>query len=170
MRSNPQPSRPFRRAICDGDDVWPQSLTDADLRQIAAIDAETKRKEPERAGKLREILGEAPAFSLAERVRHWIDLVEDTETGANLHPGEYMTELGCRELVEKKLTEVSGSLRQKLTSELLTPLDRRFEAATVDDGGAALAREVEIVDREDAPWWWNRRPAELGPLWKRQAD
>lgn len=96
--------------------------------------------------------------------------MEDTETGANLHPGEYMTELGCRELVENMLTELSGSLRQKLMSELITPIDNRFEAATVDDGGAALARELQIIDREDAPWWWNRRPAELGPLWNRQSE
>lgn len=170
MTSHPPPTRPLRRGICDGDDVWPSNLTDDELREIASLDAETKRQEPERSGKLREILGEAPAFSLAERVRHWIHLVGDTETGANLDPGEYMTELGCREVVAIKLAGVSPSLRDKLTSELLTPLDSRFEAATVDDGGAALAREVQIEDREDAPWWWNRRPAEPGPLWTGQPD
>ena len=120
MNSRPL-ARPFRRGICDGDDVWPPTLTDDELREIASIDAETKHEEPERSERLREILGDAPVFSLAERVRHWINLVEDTETGANLDPGEYMTELGCRELVASKLTGVSGSLRQKLMSALLTP-------------------------------------------------
>jgi hypothetical protein len=163
-------SRPLRRGICDGDDVWPGSLTDEDLQEIAAIDAETKTGERERSERFGEIFGDVPVYSLAERVRHWIYLVEDTETGADLHPGEYMTELGCRELVANKIAEVSTSLREKLMSELLTPLDDRFEAATVDDGGTALAFEVKIDDRDDMPWWWRRRPTEFGPLWKRQSE
>ncbi len=162
--------RPFRRSICDGDDVWPASLTDDDLRAIAAIDAAVRASEPHKPPEIREILGDAPALSVAERVRCWKRLVEDTETGVNLHPGEYMTELGCREYVADRLAQLPDTLREKLMSDLLDPLDARFKLATVDDGGDALNREVKLGDVQDLTWWWRRRPISFGPLWKRQPD
>ncbi len=168
MSSGPPAHRPVRRGICDGDDVWPSSLTDDELREIAAIDAETKKKERFRSQALRETFGDVPVYSLAERLRHWIGLVEDTETGVHLHPGEYMTELGCREFVGDKLARVSPSLRNKVVAEVLKPLDDRFERATFDDGGTALGREVKLDSRSDKPWWWDRRPITLGQLWSRE--
>ncbi len=41
------PKRPFRRGICDGDDVWPSDPSDDNLQTIAALDAETLATEQE---------------------------------------------------------------------------------------------------------------------------
>ncbi len=162
---NSLPKRPFRRGICDGDDVWPLSLNDDELLLIAGIDAETKRLEGEPPAVLRVSLGGTPVYSLAERVRHWQGLVEDTETANSLHPGEYMTELNCRDLVESNFASFPKDLRGKLLAELLDPLDERFKLTTLDDGGVALAREVKLDDASIRSWRWARRPITLGKLW-----
>jgi len=119
---------------------------------------------------LMEFFGDGPVWSLAELVRTWKDLVEDTETGSHLHPHEYVSRLETRELLEGKLDQLSDSLRGKLTTELLDPLDTRFKVATTDDGGLALGREVNLNQIDRRLRWWQRRPTNLGPLWERSGQ
>ena len=86
---------------------------------------------------------------MAERVRHWRGLVEDLEGNVPVDAGVYATELGCRDLIMKYLGQMPPRLHDRLMIDLVEPLDMRFEAVTVDDGGAALADRVRIGDLTD---------------------
>lgn len=71
---------------------------------------------------------------------------------------QLLTELGCRGVVERLMGELPDALRTRLAAELIGPLDQRFIAATVDDGGEYLRRRHAEHIRSE-PWWWNRRPS-----------
>lgn len=167
MSSGRTAPRPFRRGICDGDDVWPSDITDAELRSIAAIDAETRAAEREPPPALKYLFGGGPIWSLAEHVRSWRSVVHDTEFGCHLHPLEYIDRIQTRDLLERHLAQLPDSLRARLANEVLDPLDARFEAATLDDDGVALSRELDISRMGKRVRWWSRRPINLGPLWDR---
>jgi len=101
-------------------------------------------------------LGGVALYSFAERVRHYKYLVGSLENGV-AQDWELLTELGCRTVVERLLGEVPEELRERLRTELVTPLDSRFRAATIDDGGAFLRRHFGDQVGTDG-WWWARRP------------
>jgi hypothetical protein len=148
--------RPFRDGIVDGDDVWPQ-LSTADLKVIAELDRQREQRErtngrlPERAFKQ----AGGAIYSVAELVRHYRDLVSDLEQGI-AEDYELLTELGCRDNVERLVETMPLGLRAKLQRDLLTPLDQRFEAATIDGGGAFL--RSRFGTQVGSGRRWTRRP------------
>lgn len=165
MSERPQLLRPFRRGICDGDDVWPDSLTDDDLTVIAEIDAQTTANEVGRLTKATEMIGGGAVYSVAERTRHWIGLVRDLEAHHDIHPGEFATEVRCRETVGSWIDSMPEPLQERLNTELLRPLDDRFRLATTNDGGEALAQTVKLADPDERSWRLRRRPIDLPSSW-----
>lgn len=152
-----RPLRPFRDGLVDGDDVWPPLAVD-DLRLLAAIDLQIAQGERARAGlALRRAADEAggAVYSVAERVRHYRDLVERLESGV-AEDYELLTELHCRDVVEMHVRELPMPLRRRLDRELLGALDERFRAATEDDGGEFL--RARFPDSLGLNWRWSRRP------------
>lgn len=155
--------RPLRDGV-DGDDVWPV-LTASELEVIGAIDravGETERADgpkPEVTERLIARLGVVALHSFAERVRHYRDLVADLEHGVATDE-ELRTELGCRSIVERLLGQLPVELRARLQDDVIGPLDHRFVAATIDDGGAYLREHFGRNVGTDG-WWWSRRPGYL---------
>ena len=157
-----RPTRPFRDGLVDGDDVWPRLAID-DLRLLAAIDHEIERRErtatrpmPRRAA---DEAGGA-VYSVAERVRHYRDLIGRLESGV-AEPHELLTEIHCRELVDRHLEELPPPVRSQLERDLLKPLDERFRAATEDGGGDYL--RAHFLDTLGSTWRWLRRPRTQPP-------
>ena len=154
--------RPLRDGV-DGDDVWPP-LTASELEAIASVDRAIGQQErdsdgwkPEVMARLLGRFGGVAIYSFAERVRHYRDLVDDLEQGV-APDHELLSELWCRTVVERLLGQVPENLRSRLQAELIGPLDHRFTAATIDDGGAYLHGEFgDQVGTEG--WWWAHRPS-----------
>lgn len=165
VRELPRPFRAYADGRVDGGDLWPADLTDADLAAIAAIDKRIQSQEGDGLSRTAEIFDGRPVFSVAERIRHWCQLVEILEPVSAITAGEYATELGCRSLVERYLAELPVGLRAKVMSEVVAPLDARFKSLTIDDGGNELASHVRIDGDPSTEWWWRRRPAALPHGW-----
>lgn len=143
-------------------------MTVEQLHEIAAHDRRALERElklsrrPEVRLRLAAAAGGA-TYTLAERVRHVVGLVELMEGGGVPHPGLFSTELGCRSMVQAEVELFSQALSDLLRAELLEPLDRRFDAVTFDDGGALLRALVEIGDPVGS--WWSRRPVRVDEWW-----
>ena len=157
--------RAFANGSVDGDDVWPQDLTDSELAVIAALDRRIESQEGDELRGVADKIGGGPVYSVAERIRHWRDLIGDLDRGAAVSAGVYGTELRCRSLINQHLAEMPVQLSNRLMREVVAPLDVRFDALTIDDAGSELAKQTHIGDDFDGEWWWLRRPAVLPEEW-----
>jgi hypothetical protein len=111
-----------------------------------------------RAGEVLYTRGWRKAFTVAEMVNSWAWLVAEVERGYDDLVDEYTNDLYCRDWLAQAWPMLTQPVRVVWHAEIL-PLDERFRAATVDDGGKAISRYHRIALKEG--WWWQRRPRKL---------
>ncbi|WP_433515774.1 hypothetical protein ACQP2T_09370 [Nonomuraea sp. CA-143628] len=110
------------------------------------------------AGRVLRAQGWSTNFSFRSMLAQWEWLVSEIERGYDEPVYEYLNDLSCRDWLAQVRPLITEPARMMLDHELL-PLDARFRAATLDDGGEALSR-VGRAERPDG-WWWKRVPQRL---------
>ncbi|MFI7661177.1 hypothetical protein ACIBTW_20095 [Micromonospora parva] len=97
-------------------------------------------------------------FTIEEMIGKWAWLVAQVERGYPDLVDEYTNDLYCRDWLAKAWPQVTHPVRS-CWHEMLQPLDERFRAATIEDGGQAVGRYHQITP--NMGWWWHRRPKKL---------
>ncbi|MEU7749034.1 hypothetical protein [Nonomuraea sp. NPDC049158] len=123
------------------------------------------------AGRVLRTRGWAANFTFRSMMAEWDWLVSEIERGYDEPVYEYLNDLSCRDWLAQIRPLITEPAQMMLDHELL-PLDARFRAATLDDGGEALSR-VRRAERLDG-WWWKRVPRLLAedlatPWWRLSA-
>jgi hypothetical protein len=138
-------------------------LTPGELAAIEQLDAVRLHREraamaPRFAERLRE-----PTYSVRNRFRQWEHLVRRLESG-QLDEG-YLIDLYFNDLSNRDSIDVVLAVNPELAAgelgPLLAELDRRFDAATDDDGGAERRRWTSRFESADLSARWSRRPRQL---------
>ncbi|MER8188624.1 hypothetical protein [Kitasatospora sp. NPDC094015] len=109
-------------------------------------------------GELLHRRGWRTAFTLADRVDAWAELVSSVERGYPDDIDEFTNDLYCRTWIHQAWILLDEDLVQLWTPRI-EALDLRYRAVTVYDDGLAL----EQFHRVPGPdlWWWRRHPRVL---------
>ncbi|MEU8207375.1 hypothetical protein [Streptosporangium sp. NPDC049046] len=110
------------------------------------------------AGEVLHAKGWRKVFTVSEMAEKWAWLVAEIESGYDDMVDEYTNDLYCRDWLAEAWPMLTHPVRAIWHSEI-HPLDERFRAATVDDGGKAISRYHRTVLKEG--WWWRRKPRNL---------
>jgi hypothetical protein len=103
--------------------------------------------------------GWADATSLARELYTWGRLAQEINT-YTATVDDYTNDLCSRDYLTAMAARASSGLRIAI-EEQVTPTDKLFRMATVEDTDGRLGRYYRI-ERKDG-WWWHRRPSS-GPL------
>ncbi|GAA2390308.1 hypothetical protein GCM10010420_12530 [Streptomyces glaucosporus] len=109
-------------------------------------------------GELLHRRGWRTAFTVADRVNAWTELVNAVERGYGDDIHEYTNDLYCRDWLHEAWLLLHDHVVHTWTPQV-EAADERFRAATVADDGLALGR-FHRPPRPDM-WWWRRHPRVL---------
>lgn len=107
------------------------------------------------AGELLHQRGWRTAFTVAEQVKAWADLVSSIERGYGDDIYEYLNDLYCRNWLHEAWLLLDEHIVQLWTPQIKA-LDDRYRAATVDEDGQALDQYLRLPGAD--LWWWRRHP------------
>ncbi|MEU8178716.1 hypothetical protein AB0C14_38130 [Microbispora hainanensis] len=112
-----------------------------------------------RAGEVLYARGWRQTFTVRTMVNQWAWLVAEVERGYDDMVEEYASDLSCRDWLAQAWPMLTQPVRTVWHAKI-QPLDERFRAATVDDGGKAISGYMgvppdvwtQVVMRRSAPY------------------
>ncbi|MGW8378829.1 hypothetical protein [Streptomyces sp. ODS28] len=110
-----------------------------------------------------------PLYGVFACLKMWQRLVRDMEEEwsrtSSYMVYEYLNDLTVRDSIDEYLAAMPPSLQEKV-EHIVSDLDGRYQAVTVEDGGAELALyRSRLAGGREICWWWARKSRVFPPGW-----